>query len=95
MALVLLECSHGYHDKCLTNWLKSKDTDYVECPICKNGMHIEGIAQETGELLKYQALPLCMVTKQHTVLGTVQSLFYEFSFSQTAHSFRNNAVTFL
>ena len=57
MALVLLECSHGYHDKCLTNWLKSKDTDYVECPICKNGMHIEGIAQETGELLKYQALP--------------------------------------
>ena len=57
MALILLECSHGYHDTCLTDWLRSKDTNYVECPFCKHGMHIEGFSRETGELLKYQALP--------------------------------------
>ena len=66
MALVLLQCRHGYHDKCLTNWLKSKDTDYVECPICKHGMHIEGIVQETGDLFKYQALPYMYGYQAHT-----------------------------
>uniref|UniRef100_A0A7M5V696 RING-type domain-containing protein n=1 Tax=Clytia hemisphaerica TaxID=252671 RepID=A0A7M5V696_9CNID len=45
-SLVLLNCSHGYHDKCLTDWLKANSVSYVQCPICKRGMHVEGFGEE-------------------------------------------------
>jgi RING-finger-containing ubiquitin ligase len=43
--IVLLSCSHGYHNRCLTEWLDSKRTAFVECPVCKHGMHVEGFEE--------------------------------------------------
>ena len=66
-ALVLLECSHGYHDKCLTSWLQSKGASYVQCPICNHGMYIEGFSQENE---KFITKPLPYMYGFHTLNDT-------------------------
>tara|TARA_B110000858_G_scaffold185970_1_gene228650 strand:- start:4 stop:564 length:561 start_codon:yes stop_codon:yes gene_type:complete len=36
-SVVILECSHKFHDKCIKNWMKIKKT----CPICRKKIKIK------------------------------------------------------
>ena len=36
-SVVILECGHKFHDKCIKNWMKIKKT----CPICRKKIKIK------------------------------------------------------
>lgn len=44
--IILLKCSHGYHESCILGWLKlhDKTTFHTSCPLCKEEMTVDSLS---------------------------------------------------
>jgi hypothetical protein len=40
--LCLLDCKHGYHLKCITDWILSNNENHNKCPYCRKMIYING-----------------------------------------------------